>query len=767
MKNFFLVLYLFTGFVPILNAADRSSTQFLYLQILNFLFIIYFFSFSKENKNEFFKNFISLPFISLFLFASWSILSITVSVNKVESLKNVSYILTYVTAFPIIYYLFKSKKNVKIFFLNIVTFVLSVEVFAVVFPALFDLVNFGKISFRSASYSGVTGNINIAAFSILIKLPLIIYNFYDTKKIRWFIFNFLILFFSIFSVFSILQTRGAILGVFLMLSLIIIKLLFRFISKRLNFKDYIKLNILILLSLVGNILISTNQFSIFSFNKENGLVERLETIGSSVDESKNSRLRYWEQSLDAGINNPLFGVGTGNWKLLGIEADIKNLSNYVVPYHTHNDFLEIFAETGILGIIFYILFLLPIFLITLNLSFKKKTPDIFFYLMLCFLLYLLDASLNFPFARPIQQIWIITILIFILIQFKQEFNLELNINFLRKNSNYLIGLILLILSPLTLYSSIRNFKSNQQQYKLLSEFNLNLFSTPIDKVEAYESDYPNLSETTIPLITFKGIYNLRNQNVEKAIKYFHKGMKINPYLYINETYLGYAYSLLNKKDSSLYYSRLAFTKYPNNINHFANYVISLSLIKDSLEIKNAYNKINEKYSNSDVDKIYYLALSSLLDKDETRSFLDETSKNILRSDETDELTRINYYILNFGKAKIIEADILYQQGLKNFEQNNFLDAAQNFEKAAEINPLELPYFENAANAYMQISMLDEALKNINYVIENSDKPNGKALYIKALIFLEKGEIITTCKLLDESEKAGFRGARNLKSSYCK
>ena len=100
-------------------------------------------------------------------------------------------------------------------------------------------------------------------------------------------------------------------------------------------------------------------------------------------------------------------------------------------------------------------------------------------------------------------------------------------------------------------------------------------------------------------------------------------------------------------------------------------------------------------------------------------------------------------------------------------KKKFLEAAQNFEKAAEINPLELPYFENAANAYMQISKLDEALKNINYVIENSDKPNGKALYIKALIFLEKGEIITTCKLLDESEKAGFRGARNLKSSYCK
>lgn len=767
MKKVFLILYLLTGFVPILDAADRSSVQFLYLQILNFLFIIYFFSFIKENRNEFLKNLTSFLFLSLFLFSIWSFLSITASINKIESLKNISYILTYVTAFPIVFYLLKSLKNIRSFFINSITFILSVEVLAIVFPAIFDFVYFGSISFRSASYSGVTGNINIAAFSILIKLPIVIYNFYDENKIRWFVFNFILLIFSFFSIFSILQTRGAILGVFLMLSLIIIRSLIKFISKSINFKKFLKLNSLILLPLVINILISTNQFSIFSFNKDKGLVERLETINSSDDESKNSRLRYWEQSFNAGINNPLFGVGTGNWKLLGIEADIENLKNYVVPFHSHNDFLEIFAETGILGILFYSLFILPLILILIKLNIKKKTPDIFFYLMLCILLYLIDASLNFPFARPIQQIWIITILIFILIELKQKFNIELTINNINKSSKNLIWLILVVLSPLTLYSSIRNFNSSREQYILLGQFNLNIFNTPLEEVEDFEADFPNLSETTIPLITFKGIYHLRNQNIEKAIEYFHKGMKVNPYLYINETYLGYAYSLLNKKDSSLYYSRLAFTKYPNNINHFANYVISLSLIKDSLEIKNAYNKINEKYSNSDVDKIYYLALSSLLDKDETRSFLDETSKNILRSDETDELTRINYYILNFGKEKIIEADILYQQGVKNFEQNNFIEAAQNFEKAAEINPLELPYFENAANAYMQISMLDEALKNINYVIENSDKPNGKALYIKALIFLEKGEIITTCKLLDESEKAGFRGARNLKSSYCK
>ena len=384
--------------------------------------------------------------------------------------------------------------------------------------------------------------------------------------------------------------------------------------------------------------------------------------------------------------------------------------------------------------------------------------------MLALLIYIIDATLNFPFARPIQQIsfLIISILSYILLKPKFAF----------KPPNYrlrsTLWIILMLLSPLSFYSAIRIFKSSQQQYILLSEFNTNSYTKSLEEVDTYESYYPNLSETTIPLVTFKGLYHLRNNNYQKALEYFHEGKKANPYLFINESYIGYIYSRLNIPDSSLYYSKLAFEKYPNNINHFGHYVISLTLNRDSLEIKNAYNKIKQTYPDAkSIDQIYYMALANLLDKDDSKSFLDETSKNILKSDNTDELTRINYYVLEFGKEKLIKADILYQEGLKNFEQKKFLEAAQNFEKAAEINPLELPYFENAANAYMQISKLDEALKNINYVIENSDKPNGKALYIKALIFLEKGEIITTCKLLDESEKAGFRGARNLKSSYCK
>ena len=236
---------------------------------------------------------------------------------------------------------------------------------------------------------------------------------------------------------------------------------------------------------------------------------------------------------------------------------------------------------------------------------------------------------------------------------------------------------------------------------------------------------------------------------------------------INDTYLGLAYHKLNEKDSSLFYSKKAFKIEPNNIAHFAHYVVSLAMHSDTLEIKNAYNKIRKIRKEPEVDQVYYLAMANLLDKNDSRQFIENTAMNLLESNETNDLIRSNLYVLEYGREKVTEADMLQEMGQKFFDEKKYLQSAIKFEEAGKINPLELPYFENAANAYMQISNLEKALENINIVINNSKTPNGKAFYIKALIYLEKGEKRTACKLLEQSFEIGFKGAKNLSIAYCR
>ena len=106
MNKVFLILYVFIGLVPIFGAADKSIIQVLYLQILNFIFIFYFLFFiKKENKKVFTGHLKSSLFILFALFFCWAVLSVSISVNKVESLKTLTLIVSYLTAFPILYYL--------------------------------------------------------------------------------------------------------------------------------------------------------------------------------------------------------------------------------------------------------------------------------------------------------------------------------------------------------------------------------------------------------------------------------------------------------------------------------------------------------------------------------------------------------------------------------------------------------------------------------------------------------------------------------------
>ena len=55
-------------------------------------------------------------------------------------------------------------------------------------------------------------------------------------------------------------------------------------------------------------------------------------------------MRYYKQGLGHFIDNPIIGVGIGNWKLKSIDYDKKNIYGFIIPYHAHNDFIQLGVE---------------------------------------------------------------------------------------------------------------------------------------------------------------------------------------------------------------------------------------------------------------------------------------------------------------------------------------------------------------------------------------------------------------------------------------
>ena len=63
----------------------------------------------------------------------------------------------------------------------------------------------------------------------------------------------------------------------------------------------------------------------------------------------------WKASIIMGLEHPLFGVGAGHFG-----ASCKGLVD-ICNYHSHNVYLEMFAEFGIIGLLLFLLFLVVLF----------------------------------------------------------------------------------------------------------------------------------------------------------------------------------------------------------------------------------------------------------------------------------------------------------------------------------------------------------------------------------------------------------------------
>lgn len=385
-------------FIPNFVTTDRIGNQWLYLSIISLVSFFYL----GFKKLLFYNNKWLSPkkaIFSFLLFIAWALFSIYFSSNKAEALVTFNQYLTVFFCFVFFQILSTNITNGDKFILNLLIVLLIIETLLSLSPILSDIEN-DNLAFRSMKYSGAAANINITAFSLVYKLPILLY-FFEKKKspvIKFFLS--VLLFFMIFIV-SVLGTRGAFIGIGISALILIYYLLISNHTLRFKFKQLCWTFLPILLA----VLLNLNYLN----KKDNDIISRASSISlSTEDGSVNQRLRYYKHCLSQFYETPFTGVGIGNWKLNSIDYDKKDINGFIVPYHAHNDFLQILTEMGIVGLIFYLSFLFYSTKSLLKGKLFENNLNIF--LIGSVLIYLLDSSLNFPISRPISQLFLIALL---------------------------------------------------------------------------------------------------------------------------------------------------------------------------------------------------------------------------------------------------------------------------------------------------------------------------------------------------------------------
>ena len=498
------------------------------------------------------------------------------------------------------------------------------------------------------------------------------------------------------------------------------------------------------------------------------MLSRAATISISTnDGSVNQRLRYYQDVLTHLSSSPIFGTGLGNWKLKSIDYDSKDIEGYIVPYHAHSDFIQLGAELGIIGFLLYLgVFLWAVYYVFVFIARSKSSIEekTFVFLLLVSLgVYLVDANLNFPIARPqVLVVWAV-IMALILNYYQKHKEAEEPLKNRPLLTPVFLSLALICLVP-SLVITNKVYASLKGQRFLLQDFNYNEFNVPLNQVDTIVPDIPNITVTTIPINSLKARYYVNAKQYDKALALLDKGTKANPYLYYSEILKSRIFQEKGQIDSAVVYAKKAFFGLPNNDLHATSLINLINLKRDRKSLEEAFELLT--YKNKENNWKNYLIVASGLYPPRDKVLMERAKKAIMLFPSNQEFQGL-YHQIALGAASVYLASQYSTQGLEFFNKQDFKNAAKQFEKAAEANPLDYLNFENAATANYMIGNLQKAEEQINIVINELNPLNGKSEYIKALIFIKMGDPIGACPLLTTARNSGFAQASGTFDQYCR
>jgi O-antigen ligase len=404
--------------------------------------------------------------------------------------------------------------------------------------------------------NGFYGNKNIFAVALLFKLPFLYYAFLRFKKfIRYYS---LFLIFAISFCLVILSTRSSFIGLFLQLALLAFYGIFYKIKSRklsIIFKHSRLYLLICLVGIAGFIL--GDAFLKYNFNH----YSKIKTNNYSIEARVNSiaegnskgRLLIWENTSQIIKQSPLIGYGVGNHKLAIMKVECAKKHDYVVSDHAHNDFLEMFSELGIFGLLLYVSTYIIFVIMALKQMFcySHLQHRLLAVVALSLILtYANDALFNFPLERADCQIYLVLAVAILISNYIR--NSKTNQKPMPKSVLILISLVLIICFSI----ETMHCQSSILQKKRIHQHNgdTTIKYTPEDWLNKMPF-LPNIDESTKPIAVNTAERFATAGNYRKAIDILLKDNS-NPYYSLREYRLANYYNKIeNKSDSAAYWAQ--------------------------------------------------------------------------------------------------------------------------------------------------------------------------------------------------------------------
>jgi O-antigen ligase len=231
-------------------------------------------------------------------------------------------------------------------------------------------------------------------------------------------------------------------------------------------------------------------------------------------DSMAQRKDLWTQTLNMSKDNPA-GVGLGNWRI-EIQKYARNMSIRETAFikafflRPHNDWLWVLAETGILGLLFYV----GIFLSGIYHSIRTR----FILPFMGLVAFVVVSFFSFPFERTFHTM---IMLVFLALAFRR-------VRLKKRRIPQIVSMAVCTVLVFAVYVFGIRYKSEQNAYHSQVanlEFDFDTILTRTHRI----SPYASIDMGGLPYMCYRGMSHYLQAEYIQALKDYRIAIKQNPY----------------------------------------------------------------------------------------------------------------------------------------------------------------------------------------------------------------------------------------------
>jgi len=503
--------------------------KFLALALLLLAVVVY------QLYNKQFTISIKLPILLLFAFSIWQFISTLWAVNTAEALFTSGSFFQLPVIIMTTIVMLQKEKNRK--FLLIAVLIAGLLLCLYGWQSYFALDNF-KILNTLYTIHGFSGFKNLYSIMLFFNVVFSAFAFvYWQSKVKWLIFNALLL--NVILIIVLLGRAtfiGLIISIFSFGTLFLI-FSFKKLSSKLKRLFTISAGSILILFIVVNVL----------FDKQ--IIDRYNVANFSSSYTGKERISLWTNTAKLIKDKPVLGVGAGNWHIMFPSTNISSISRMAVQLkgaqRPHNDYLWILSETGIIGLLLYLSFIISIIYLAIYSIIKtesEKNKLILSILLSGFIGYLVIAFFDFPKERIDINVMLGFLIAFMLTYCIQS-KLEISI---KPTLSKIFSLLVIIILIFNVCLAYMRFTGEQYSKILVADFKAEKHNNLVSLGNKADSFFYTIDPILNPINFYKGYGAYKTKQYEKSVFYYEESLKYSPYHFNTLSFLGITYGRMGE-----------------------------------------------------------------------------------------------------------------------------------------------------------------------------------------------------------------------------